>query len=139
MSELTTIVCITCGVDYALPTKLLEQHRGYGGYHHCPNGHQQGWSPDMATLATQRREIERLKQDAARLEDDRREAERRLAIARQETVLARAESARVTKRATAAVCPCCNRSFSQLARHMKSKHPGVAPFKPMPVGRKVRA
>jgi hypothetical protein len=25
------------------------------------------------------------------------------------------------------VCPCCNRTFQQLARHMKAKHPGYGP------------
>lgn len=25
----------------------------------------------------------------------------------------------------AGICPCCNRTFSQLARHMQSKHPDV--------------
>lgn len=29
----------------------------------------------------------------------------------------------------AGVCPCCNRTFSQLSRHMQSKHPDV-PFVP---------
>lgn len=30
---------------------------------------------------------------------------------------------RLRKRASAGVCPCCNRTFSQLARHMQTKHP----------------
>jgi hypothetical protein len=40
---------------------------------------------------------------------------------------------RAKKRAVAATCPCCGRSFSQLRRHMAAKHPealaehGIAP------------
>ena len=30
---------------------------------------------------------------------------------------------RQKKRAAAGVCPCCNRTFKQLARHMERKHP----------------
>lgn len=33
------------------------------------------------------------------------------------------ESAKLKKRASAGICPCCNRTVSQMARHMKSKHP----------------
>jgi hypothetical protein len=34
---------------------------------------------------------------------------------------------RQRKRAQAGICPCCNRSFQQLARHMKTKHPDFRP------------
>ena len=30
---------------------------------------------------------------------------------------------RIEKRAKAALCPCCNRSFVSLARHIQSQHP----------------
>ncbi len=33
---------------------------------------------------------------------------------------------KVKKRAANGVCPCCNRTFSDLARHMKAKHPDFA-------------
>jgi hypothetical protein len=26
------------------------------------------------------------------------------------------------------VCPCCHRTFQALARHIKTKHPGVVPL-----------
>jgi hypothetical protein len=34
-----------------------------------------------------------------------------------------AELRRIQKRTAAGVCPCCNRTFQQLARHMKTRHP----------------
>jgi hypothetical protein len=65
-----------------------------------------------------------LKQDAARLEDEiRAEREWRKQAQNQ----ARAFKGRVTRlknRAAAGVCPCCNRTFAQLARHMATKHKG---------------
>jgi hypothetical protein len=30
---------------------------------------------------------------------------------------------RIKKRVAAGVCPCCNRSFKDLARHMAGQHP----------------
>lgn len=35
---------------------------------------------------------------------------------------------RITKRAKAGVCPCCNRHFVALERHMASKHPDFTPI-----------
>lgn len=35
---------------------------------------------------------------------------------------------RITKRAKAGVCPCCNRSFENLRRHMASQHPTFTPL-----------
>ena len=32
---------------------------------------------------------------------------------------------RLQKRIHAGVCPCCNRTFTNVARHMKTKHPNV--------------
>ena len=62
--------------------------------------------------------------DEQRAEDEAREA-----LARE----AKAISAkrRIEKRIHAGVCPCCNRSFPNLQRHMAAKHPDgkVVPLK----------
>ena len=47
---------------------------------------------------------------------------------REETIRANLEAtekkmARLKKRVTHGVCPCCSRTFKQLAAHMKLKHP----------------
>jgi len=125
MTDLTRTVCISCGIEYALPTVLYDQQRKHGGYHHCPNGHSQGWSKDASEFEQMRRERDRLKQDAARLEDENRAAWVEASEQAERAAKAEAETKRVKKRATAALCPCCNRSFSQLARHMKTKHPEI--------------
>lgn len=42
------------------------------------------------------------------------------------------EAERLRRRTAAGVCPCCNRSFVQLARHMKTKHPDHVEKPPTP-------
>jgi hypothetical protein len=37
-----------------------------------------------------------------------------------------AKTARKLSRVSAGVCPCCNRTFQNVARHMKTKHPDIA-------------
>jgi len=39
---------------------------------------------------------------------------------------ANTELKRVKRRINGGVCTCCNRTFTNLARHMKTKHPVVA-------------
>jgi hypothetical protein len=108
--------CGTCGVWATCPEIVYEQHYAQGGYHFCPNGHQWGWSKEKCEREQLRRERDMLKQQAARLED-----EARLASERAEK--AEAANRRIKKRSAAGTCPCCQRTFSNMAEHMKRQHP----------------
>lgn len=115
--------CITCGVAHAMPAVLIEQDRKEGGYRYCPNGHQQGWSKDDSEEAKVRRERDRLKQDQARLEEENQRAWATATEQRERAVKAEAAAKRLKKRASAGTCPCCSRTFSNMAEHMKKQHP----------------
>lgn len=115
--------CINCGVAYAMPAVLLDHARAHGGYHYCPNGHSQGWSKDDSEEARTRRERDRLKQDAARLEEENKRAWAAATEQRQRAVKAEKAAVRLKKRASAGTCPCCSRTFSNMATHMKRQHP----------------
>lgn len=108
--------CITCGVVYALSEAVSNEQRLRGGYHYCPNGHSQGWDKNGSELERMRRERDRAVQNAARLADETREAEAKAEAARKALL-------RHKKRAAAGTCPCCKRTFSDMARHMNTKHP----------------
>lgn len=115
--------CITCGVVYTCPQTLIKHQRQNGGYHTCCNGHSQGWGKEQSENEKTRRERDRLRQQLAEKNDEiarqermRKDAEGRLSQATQ-------KAAKVKKRSSAGVCPCCNRTVGQMARHMKSKHP----------------
>jgi hypothetical protein len=122
--QLTVLVC-WCGMRHAVPEELhdtqLRQHRDGGRVMdiYCPLGH--AYIPSGKGEATRLRE---------QLEQQRREAGRLAAERDQIQASLRAQKAATTrakKRSAAAVCPCCHRSFSQLRRHMQSKHPGYDP------------
>jgi hypothetical protein len=118
--ELT--VCITCGCVFTVPCELINFQRKNGGYHYCYNGHSQGWSKDESEDARIRRERDRLKQQLAE-KDDRISAERNARIAAENSARAhRGQVTRLRNRAKAGMCPCCNRHFTNLERHMASKH-----------------
>jgi hypothetical protein len=72
---------------------------------------------------------------------DKLRRERDAALQREETIRQQRDEAKATiakerrskarlkKRIKAGVCPCCNRTVSQMARHMKTKHPDYASIK----------
>lgn len=116
--------CITCGVMHAMPAVLLDQDRSAGGYRYCPNGHQQGWSKEDSEETKIRRERDSLKQQIAQRDDMIAHERRQTEEARRQVEQGKKEAKRLAKRAAAGVCPCCTRTVEQLARHMKTKHPG---------------
>lgn len=62
------------------------------------------------------RERDIARQQIARVEQEKTKAEARQRLAERKL-------AKANRRASAGACPCCQRSFSNMARHMKTKHP----------------
>lgn len=119
---LTVTTCKTCGVLHAIPVALLEGKRREGGFYFCPNGHQWGWSE--GEREHEEKSVAALQSKNSKLQGEIRIAEAR---ARQLEVDLKSKSneiRRMNRRATAGTCQFCHRTFTQMARHMESKHPG---------------
>jgi len=112
--------CGTCGVWFTVPEIVYENHRREGGYHACPMGHMRGWQTgeEKREREAMRLDRDRLKQDAARLEEE-------LATERRRADVAEERVSRVKRRAAAGICLCCNRTFANIQRHMQTKHANV--------------
>ena len=85
-----------------------------GGDWHCPNGH---------VLVFTETEVDKLKKQLAS-EQQRTEMFRRENQEKERAI--KSLKGQITKsknRIANGICPCCNRSFSNLHRHMKTKHP----------------
>lgn len=113
--------CCVCFVKFGVPIGYTNARRNDKSAFFCPNGHSMSYKESEADKL--RLERDRLAQQLAYKDDE---------IARQKSLREGAErsaSARkgqVTKmknRVAAGVCPCCNRSFENLHRHMTTKHP----------------
>jgi hypothetical protein len=116
--QLQQMDCGACGVIFAIPQEMYDNARRAGGWWHCPNGHCRGW--EKGSNHTRIKELE------AALEAEQQRKQQ--ALGRENEQRARADAlekkaATAAKRAKAGVCPCCNRTFQQLARHMETKHP----------------
>ncbi len=118
-TQLKEMHCGTCGIPFAMPQDVYDNKQREGGNFYCPNGCCRGWSENEADrlrkkLAERERELTQAKSDTLRATLEKGEAEK-----------ARVEAERKLKRSNKGVCTCCNRSFINLARHMKTKHPAV--------------
>lgn len=112
--ELVEIRCSACGVHFGMPLFLQREHKKHGSTFYCVNGHARVYAEsDVDVLKRQlEEEKKRYQSTLSRLNDAQRAAEK-----------AATELKRAKKRAAAGVCPCCNRTFVALGRHMKTKHP----------------
>jgi len=122
--HLILVQCGTCGVKHAIPVARYDTCLEEGGYWHCPNGHTWGFRKGREENQRIERERDRLKQENARLIEEAEKAER----AKER---AKSDLRRHQKRSAAGLCPCCNRTFSNMARHMKTEHPdyNIVPLK----------
>ena len=120
-ADYTAWQCGVCGVFAVTPTICYQHMRENGGFPICTNGHKWGWREGGSENARLRQERDRLAQKIAENEDRHREEMARLEAARRAAVN---KATKLCKRVAAGVCPCCNRTFANLARHMATKHPG---------------
>ena len=103
-----------CGIGFAVPDNLLRHAHNDGQTIYCPLGHSVHWAETEAM---------RLKK---RLEQEERRASSLTSQLDQERASHRATKGQLTrtkKRVAHGVCPCCKRSFTNLARHMTGQHP----------------
>lgn len=111
-----TVNCGECGGVYAIGERFHQQCREMSRSWTCPYCGI-GWGFGGET------EAQRLKKQ---LEVERERRERALADANHERHRANALKGHLTRlrnRVGNGVCPCCNRTFQNLARHIKKKHP----------------
>lgn len=107
--------CYSCGVPFGMVDTFyndrLRDHRTF----YCPNGHGQCFTGkseaeklrEQLAFANSRAERLRMERDA--------EARSKAAV--------RGHLTRIKRRIANGVCPCCNRTFQDVMRHMASQHP----------------
>jgi septal ring factor EnvC (AmiA/AmiB activator) len=91
---------------------------------HCLWGHAQHFPKGQSEAEKLRQERDRLKQQTAQLQDEIGEAWAHVDAEKRRAAAARGQVTKLKKRAANGVCPCCNRTFANLQRHMATKHAG---------------
>lgn len=117
--RLESETCCRCGVVFGIEANhraRLIQKKGTNFY--CPNGHPQHYIGET--------EADRLKRELEWARSQRDSARSALKMTENTLRVVKGHKTRLKKRIANGVCPCCNRTFENVARHMKSKHPGYA-------------
>jgi hypothetical protein len=125
--ELTQMTCGSCGIVFAMPEQLrreAKRHKGQTWY--CPNGHARIYTTTVEDELRETREV--LARERARLDQVRADRDR---IDRSRSAI-RGQLTKAKRRVGNGVCPCCNRTFENLRRHMDFKHPEYAKPEPAP-------
>ena len=87
----------------------------------CPNGHSAAYKETEADKL--RRERDRLTQRLAEKDDAIARQRNLREAAERQLSAARGRITKIKNRVSKGVCPCCNRQFSNLHRHMTTEHP----------------
>lgn len=123
VGELVVLRC-WCGIQHAIPQSLrneqLRQHdegKSMGVY--CPLGH--SYVPSGESKAEKLRK--QLAAERARHDQDRADLRDRIQREKHHSRALKAAKTRLKNRIAKGVCPCCNRSFQNLHRHMQNQHP----------------
>lgn len=102
--------CIECGVVFAFTgyfyNERVKDHRTF----YCPNGHRQSYMHESEA------------EKNARLLREEQKRHQRTITRNNELAEEKAKLERKLRRVDKGVCPACNRTFSNLARHMACKH-----------------
>lgn len=119
--KLQTITCCNCGMTFAVPPSWRQQRIDDKAWWYCPNGHTQHFTES---------EIDRLKKE---VEQEKRNTEWYKTLARSKDTQikglniqvgkVKAKLHRTERRIANGGCPCCHRTFINMQRHMKTKHP----------------
>lgn len=128
-SVLTTyevIACYKCGVLFAVPDDVHDELHRTGRTFYCPNGHGQVYTD--STVAQLQKERDRNARLVSMLDQTRADRD---AVERSRRAV-KGQLTRVKRRVANGVCPCCNRTFPDLAAHMHTKHPEYVGDVPAP-------
>jgi hypothetical protein len=122
--EIESYLCChkSCDAYIIMPAEIVAQYRKNHDWWYCHRGHQQHFSGKSkeeklkAELAEKERELQReiKRKEWAQQGEKRAEYQRRAA---------KGQLTKTKNRIKNGVCPCCNRTFKDLARHMAGQHP----------------
>lgn len=117
-TRFTIITCARadCGVQFAITEEYeqrrREDHKGFK----CPNGH--------GNVYRGENEAERLKREKGELERELDGAYSKLNETSESLRETERSFGKMRQRLRNGLCPCCNRSFGNLRKHMETKHGG---------------
>jgi hypothetical protein len=113
--------CWVCGLPFGMPTHYRDEARSKSHTIYCPRGCKLSLGESEA--AKLRQQLENRDRELEYQEKATKRANQRVTKERRSHAATKGLLTKTKKRVSNGVCPCCKRSFQQLARHMKGQHP----------------
>lgn len=121
------VLCYRCKEPIWFTRESYRTYQRNSQTWHCLHGHEQHFPPGKTEAEKLRAQLEQERQFRQRAEQRVAQAQDEAQAERRRANGYKGHAAKLAKRAKAGICPCCNRHFTQLARHMAAKHPAFAP------------
>lgn len=107
--------CPSCGVVYGLTADYEDRRRQDHKSFYCPNGHNLSYSQESRE--------EKLKRQLEATSSQLSRTQSQLTVTKRQKAAAKGQLTKTKRRVANGVCPCCNRTFADLAAHMHGQHP----------------
>jgi hypothetical protein len=107
--------CCNCGTPFMIPKRLQKQLINNQNTFYCPSGHPQSYCGKT--------EAQKLKEKLDLLQQESQQNEQKWMDKYLDEVSVKQKLEKQLKRVHNGVCPCCNRSFQNLKRHIDTMHP----------------
>lgn len=135
-TKLKQINCGTCGTPFAMDEMIWNSCYNEGGFFYCPLGHSRGWSTGQTPSELDKirkehaAELSKAETIAAQLRSRLADKDSQLQSVQRSASAMKGQVTKIRNRVGKGVCPCCNRSFQNLKRHMELQHPEMAETAP---------
>lgn len=115
--------CIKCSAPVALSSEFIANCKRLGGGFWCPYcGKEQGWYKNTESDKL-KRQLQVAQENAEWYQRRARKAEEETASERRSKIAYKGQLTKVKRKVANGSCPCCMRHFTDLQRHMQTKHP----------------
>lgn len=131
-TTLEAVTCASCGVTFGIETEHRSRLRENQNTFYCPNGHSMWYSKEATEAFKLKQDLENQKRVLEESYERNRRLQDQIKAEKIKTRAQKAAKTRMLNRVKNGVCPCCNRSFENLHRHMKTMHPDVKPEEYLP-------
>lgn len=119
----TSVTCAQCKCTFCIPDELYCSCKCSEKFNfYCPYGHSNYYPKSETEEQRLRRENQRLVQQMAQKDDEVTYQKDRANGLDRRLRATRGQVTRIKNRVGLGICPCCNRTFENLARHMASQH-----------------
>ena len=114
--------CCNCHMAFAMTTQFVRARRKDHNSFYCPAGHSQHYYGKSEETKLRNR-LADTQEEVNRERGMRVDAEHKTKTVAHQRNAFKGHLKRTKRRIFSGVCPCCNRTFKQLARHMAGQHP----------------